>query len=206
MRERVRQLHDGGLAAIEISRQLGVCKSTVACHLRRLDAPIDTRFARRYDWPTILARYEDGEEIVELQAGYGFSRIAFYEAAKRAGLTLRSSAIPIEELLVVGRPTRRSHLKNRLISEGLKDNRCEICGIDEWQGRALTMRLHHVNGDGTDNRLINLQFLCANCHSQTPNFGGRNRPANDYVGIGQGADPSRGPAPPELAPRRPGAG
>ena len=41
-------------------------------------------------------------------------------------------------------------------------------------GNALNMALHHVNGDGNDNRLVNLRFLCPNCHSQTPTYGGRN--------------------------------
>jgi 5-methylcytosine-specific restriction endonuclease McrA len=36
------------------------------------------------------------------------------------------------------------------------------------------MALHHVNGDGADNRLENLVLLCPNCHSQTPNFGVKN--------------------------------
>jgi 5-methylcytosine-specific restriction endonuclease McrA len=33
--------------------------------------------------------------------------------------------------------------------------------------------LHHINGDGRDNRLENLALLCPNCHSQTENWGGR---------------------------------
>ena len=75
---------------------------------------------------------------------------------------------------MVGRKeTNRTHLKTRLMKEGLKENRCEVCGITEWQGRALNMELHHLNGDGEDNRLENLQLLCGNCHSQTDNWGGR---------------------------------
>jgi 5-methylcytosine-specific restriction endonuclease McrA len=36
------------------------------------------------------------------------------------------------------------------------------------------MQLHHINGDGLDNRLENLELLCANCHSQTSTYAGRN--------------------------------
>ena len=69
----------------------------------------------------------------------------------------------------------RTHLKGRLFAEGLKENRCERCGITEWRGSPLAMALHHSNGDGLDNRLENLQLLCPNCHSQTENFAGRGR-------------------------------
>ncbi len=76
--------------------------------------------------------------------------------------------------MVVGRKaTSRTHLKARLISAGLKENRCEVCGIVDWQGKPLNMELHHINGDGEDNRLENLQLLCGNCHAQTDNWGGR---------------------------------
>jgi 5-methylcytosine-specific restriction endonuclease McrA len=80
----------------------------------------------------------------------------------------------LEGLLVAERRTNRSHLKRRLLDAGLKENRCERCGIAEWLGRPLNMHLHHINGDGLDNRLENLQMLCGNCHSQTDTYGGRN--------------------------------
>jgi hypothetical protein len=96
------------------------------------------------------------------------------EVDRRGDITPRPAKIPIEALLVVGRKsTSRTHLKTRLIGEGLKENRCEICGIAEWRGKPLSMQLHHVNGDGSDNRLENLQLLFGNCHSQTDNWGGR---------------------------------
>ena len=69
----------------------------------------------------------------------------------------------------------RTHLEGRLLAEGLKENRCECCGITDWQGAPLAMALHHANGDGLDNRIDNLVMLCPNCHAQTPNFSGRNR-------------------------------
>lgn len=51
---------------------------------------------------------------------------------------------------------------------------CNECGIkDVWNNKKLSLQLDHVNGDGNDNRLENLRFLCPNCHSQTENFAGK---------------------------------
>jgi hypothetical protein len=46
-------------------------------------------------------------------------------------------------------------------------------GLSEWRGQPLPLELHHVNGDRHDNRVENLQLVCPNCHSITPNWGGR---------------------------------
>jgi 5-methylcytosine-specific restriction endonuclease McrA len=77
-------------------------------------------------------------------------------------------------LLVKGRRTNRSHLKRRLLDAGIKENKCERCGISAWLGEPLNAQLHHENGDGSDNRIENIEFLCPNCHSQTDTYGGRN--------------------------------
>lgn len=71
--------------------------------------------------------------------------------------------------------TRNSNsLKKRLIKEGVKEKKCERCGISEWMGEDITLELHHINGNRSDNRLENLVLLCPNCHSQTSNFRGKN--------------------------------
>ena len=62
-------------------------------------------------------------------------------------------------------------LRRKLIEDGLKENKCEMCGINEWLGQKLKLELHHINGDRFDNNLNNLQILCPNCHSLTPNHG-----------------------------------
>lgn len=71
--------------------------------------------------------------------------------------------------------TNINRLKLRLIKCGLKENRCEKCGITEWCGNKLMMQLHHINGINNDHRIENLQMLCPNCHSQTENYAGKNK-------------------------------
>lgn len=60
---------------------------------------------------------------------------------------------------------KSSKLKDKLIRDGIKENKCEICGISSWRGVDLTLELHHKNGNHYDNNLDNLVILCPNCHS-----------------------------------------
>lgn len=77
----------------------------------------------------------------------------------------------IAEYLVIDGPSiSSSKLRNRLISSGLKDHRCEICSITEWQNKEISLHLDHINGNHSDNRLNNLRIVCPNCHSQTETY------------------------------------
>jgi 5-methylcytosine-specific restriction endonuclease McrA len=83
---------------------------------------------------------------------------------------------PLEEILTENSLYNSFHsLKKRLIEENFKEYKCEICGISNWLEHSISLQLHHLNGNRTDNRLENLQFLCPNCHSQTDNYGGLNK-------------------------------
>lgn len=86
--------------------------------------------------------------------------------------------VPLEAYLSNHKYITSNKLKKKLYDEGLKEPKCEKCGIVNWEEKPLTLHLDHVNGDSSDNRLDNLQILCPNCHSQTTTYAGRN--SNSY--------------------------
>jgi hypothetical protein len=79
----------------------------------------------------------------------------------------RNGQAPLDDVLSAQRTAHRGRLKDRLVAAGVKERRCERCGLDSWRGLPLSLQLHHVNGCSDDNRLENLMLLCPNCHSQT---------------------------------------
>jgi hypothetical protein len=169
----VKALLEAGKTGAEIAAELGISKPTVCYHKRKLGYSMDDRCACRYDWEAVQAYYDQGHSVRECEKKFGFSRWAWTYAVRRGAIIARPKAMPISELLVEGQKRGRENVRLRLIAEGLKQEECERCGVSTWQGKRLSLELHHVNGDGHDNRLENLEILCPNCHSQTINWGGR---------------------------------
>jgi len=173
-REMVAALLARGMSRVEISRRLGVAKSTVSYHARSLGAPVDARCGRRIDWDLVQRCYDDGHSVRECAQRFGFSTSSWHQAVKRGQIRPRPAALPLAEVFAAGTRRNRGHLKRHLLNAGIKLNVCECCGLTGWRGKPISLALHHVNGDRLDNRVENLQFLCPNCHSQTENYAGRN--------------------------------
>src|SRR5690606_39201775 len=72
-----------------------------------------------------------------------------------------------------------------LCDVGLLDWRCYECDITEWRGRSgkdAPLQLDHIDGNVMNNCISNLRILCANCHTGTPTYAGKNR--NAYLSRG----------------------
>ena len=139
--------------------------------------------------------WKDEQLIDAIPKCKSFTEVAFYlNKSKSTNSLLKKRAIelnldfnhfkisgynpaPIEELLTNERKiSYSSHgLKKRLIAEGLKQHKCECCGITEWNGQPAPIELDHINGNHHDNRLENLRILCPNCHAQTDTYRGKNK-------------------------------
>lgn len=93
-------------------------------------------------------------------------------AARRQNLTRTQKAL--SEVLVEGSTYSRSNVKRRLVIEGLKELRCELCGQGEiWHGHPMSLILDHINGVRDDHRLENLRFVCPNCAATLDTHCGR---------------------------------
>jgi DNA-binding transcriptional ArsR family regulator len=171
-KDEVLRLLAAGCSRAEVARRLDVSRATVSYHARRVGMPMDDRAARRYDWNLIQAYYDAGHNVRECAERFGFSNATWSSAVRRGDAVARPKAMPIQKLLRHSR--NRTNLKRRLVEAGLLPPHCGECGIRRWRGRPLALELHHINGDGKDNRLENLALLCPNCHSQTDSWGGRN--------------------------------
>lgn len=78
--------------------------------------------------------------------------------------------------------------KQFLIKE--RGNACESCELDEWKGISITLEIHHIDGDRSNNGKENLELLCPNCHSQTNFWRGRKNASVAKLAYAEGLSPS----------------
>lgn len=72
----------------------------------------------------------------------------------RKGMKRSEVRKPIEEYLE-GNASNAAKRK-RLIEDGLKEAKCECCGLTEWMGKPIPLELHHKDFNHYNNSLDNL--------------------------------------------------
>ena len=100
--------------------------------------------------------------------GLSFSHRDSWAWMRDSGANTGGRPVPLDEILTTGSDYEHSgRLRKRLLRAGLKEARCEICGLTEWRGHSIQLELDHIDGDRSNNSLSNLRMLCPNCHAQT---------------------------------------
>jgi hypothetical protein len=109
---------------------------------------------------------------------YGIDTSHFLGRRANSGPQHKSrKRLPWQEVLVLRTHGRRqhAHVLRRALLEWGRDYQCEgpRCQVQgSWCGRPIMLHVNHKNGNWLDDRPENVQFLCPNCHSQTPNYCG----------------------------------
>ena len=79
-----------------------------------------------------------------------------------------------EELFVINSQYNQSALRRIVKNEKLIPYECANCKNNGfWMEQKLSLQLDHINGINNDNRLVNLRWLCPNCHTQTDTYGSK---------------------------------
>ena len=140
-----------------------------------------------YSWAKVMFRLDlkptggNYTYIKKLVNYYGIDYSHFTGKAWNKGMTVENSEslrkmsenlmVPNEDVFKLnGHPLHNSKLTKRLIQIGW-DYKCQICGLQKWLNKKISLHLDHINGNSSDNRFENLRFLCPNCHQQTPTWG-----------------------------------
>lgn len=111
----------------------------------------------------------------KLQKLYNIDTSHFTGQGHLKGKTNNFNTKSLSEILVKDYEYNSHTLRKRLIKEGLKEHKCECCGLYEWLGDPIPLELDHIDGDHSNNTLINLKILCPNCHAKTPTYRGKNK-------------------------------
>ena len=66
-------------------------------------------------------------------------------------------------------------IKESMFEFGMKEEICEECGQEpSWNGKTLSLQLHHIDGNRYNNNIENIKIICPNCHTQTETFAKKN--------------------------------
>ena len=90
----------------------------------------------------------------------------------------RKNRIKTDDILKGLYPDYQTYrLKLRLIREGYIEDKCQRCGWHEKApGAEFTpCELHHKDGNSHNHLKENLELICPNCHSLTPNYRAKNK-------------------------------
>ena len=90
------------------------------------------------------------------------------------GLTKPKDKWSLEEYLQNSTNIQTNKVRIKILENGIKEHKCECCGLSTWLDNPIPLELHHKDGNRHNNTLENFQLLCPNCHSFTESYRGKN--------------------------------
>ena len=90
------------------------------------------------------------------------------------GLSKKNPKMTLSEYLANSKDIQSNKVRIKLLEEGIKEHKCECCGLSTWLGKPIPLELHHKDGDRHNNILNNFELLCPNCHAFTESYRGKN--------------------------------
>lgn len=107
-------------------------------------------------------------KVDTLKSYYKKMGIEYSGNSARKGIKHREQKISIEKF--ISGNSSNSAKRKRLIEEGIKEEKCERCGLSQWMGQPIPLELHHKDFNHFNNNLDNLMIVCSNCHMQLHNY------------------------------------
>jgi hypothetical protein len=130
----------------------------------------------------IIKCYEQKMTLHQTASKLNMTTVTLWRRAKKMNIFWSkiprnpTNKIPLIEILNGLHPYYQTFkLKKRLLEEKVKKNNCEVCGINEWNNKPISLQLDHIDGNSHNHILSNLRLICPNCHSQTDTYCGKNR-------------------------------
>jgi hypothetical protein len=130
----------------------------------------------------IIECYEEKMTLHQTASKLNMTTVTLWRRAKKMNIFWSkiprnpTNKIPLIEILNGLHPYYQTFkLKKRLLEEKVKKNNCEVCGINEWNNKPISLQLDHIDGNSHNHILSNLRLICPNCHSQTDTYCGKNR-------------------------------
>ena len=128
----------------------------------------------------LLEQYKINPVLSKISSYFKVPDVTVWRRAKKLGLdfagTGKGVMLSTSDILEGKHPQYQTNkLRKRLLKEGLKENKCEECGITSYNNKPIVMHLDHIDGDNRNHKFKNLRLLCPNCHSQTDTWCGKNK-------------------------------
>lgn len=161
--EQVKELRATGMSAAAIARTLGICVQWLY------------RWGREHGVPFVRVKRvrvcaQCGKSIItQSKHSNKYCNWTCYRAARAAASVASLTAGTL----------RTDQARSRALRQSTK--RCAICRRTTWAGQPMPLVLDHIDGNASNNAVVNLRLVCGNCNMQLPTFAGRNRGNGRYT-------------------------